>query len=160
MLYEVTGNLLSGDYDVICHQVNCQGIMGSGLASQIKFKYPDVYDSYCNIVDYNKQTGHQSKYLLGENDICYCQNDDCIVINMFAQDYYGTDKTHTDYTAFRKCLIRLKAYLDCKAENLKVAFPYKIGCGLAGGDWNIIKAMIESFAEHVAQPVYIVRLPE
>ena len=29
-----------------------------------------------------------------------------------------------------------------------VAFPWGIGCGLAGGDWNIVKPMIENVFEN------------
>ena len=40
------GNLLDAQTDVIAHQVNCQGVMGSGVAKQIRDKWPRVYDSY------------------------------------------------------------------------------------------------------------------
>ena len=30
-----------------------------------------------------------------------------------------------------------------KKETLTIGFPYKIGCGLAGGDWNIVYNIIE-----------------
>ncbi|MGH8711572.1 MAG: hypothetical protein ACREVA_09710, partial [Burkholderiales bacterium] len=29
-------------------------------------------------------------------------------------------------------------------------FPYGIGCGLAGGDWNEYKKLLEGFAEQVS----------
>ena len=42
-----------------------------------------------------------------------------------------------------------------------VAFPYLVGCGLAGGKWKSYTAMLNAFAEQVAPSatVYIVRLP-
>lgn len=46
----VNGNILTfpeRDEDtIICHQVNCKGVMGAGLAKQIRDKWPDVYDRY------------------------------------------------------------------------------------------------------------------
>ena len=30
------GNILDSGADIICHQVNCRGVMGSGVAKQIK----------------------------------------------------------------------------------------------------------------------------
>ena len=33
-----TGNILDAQTDVIAHQVNCQGVMGAGLAKQIREK--------------------------------------------------------------------------------------------------------------------------
>ena len=34
-----------------------------------------------------------------------------------------------------------------KEKPSSTAFPYKIGCGLAGGKWSKYEAMIEAFAE-------------
>ena len=33
-------------------------------------------------------------------------------------------------------------YRKAIQENLSVAIPYNIGCGLAGGDWNIVYEII------------------
>lgn len=40
----IEGNLLDSTTDIICHQVNCQGKMSSGVAKAIREKYPKVYD--------------------------------------------------------------------------------------------------------------------
>ena len=37
-MLEVKGNLLEADVDVIMHQVNCKGVMGAGVARQIRQK--------------------------------------------------------------------------------------------------------------------------
>ena len=42
MLIYVKGNLLDKQWDIFCHQVNCKGVMGSGIAKQIAEKYPEV----------------------------------------------------------------------------------------------------------------------
>lgn len=36
MVREITGDLLSCDADVICHQVNYYGVMGGGIAAAIR----------------------------------------------------------------------------------------------------------------------------
>lgn len=46
MIKTVEGNILDAEEDIICHQVNCKGVMGAGLAKQIKSKYPNVYKDY------------------------------------------------------------------------------------------------------------------
>ena len=48
MITYVKGNLLESDCNYICHQVNCQGRMGSGIAGQIREKWPIVYEMYHN----------------------------------------------------------------------------------------------------------------
>ena len=44
----VKGDLLEANLDYYCHQVNCQGKMGSGIAKSIKEKWPIVYKEYCD----------------------------------------------------------------------------------------------------------------
>jgi hypothetical protein len=60
---------------------------------------------------------------------------------MFAQDGFGTDKRYTNYFAFAECLSSIKYNLP---DNIQVYFPWKISCGLGGGNWEIISEMIET----------------
>ena len=46
MLKYQIGNLLTAPQKCIAHQVNCQGVMGSGVAKAIKNEYPKVYKEY------------------------------------------------------------------------------------------------------------------
>lgn len=39
-------NLLDIKSGIICHQVNCIGVMGAGLALKIRNKWPIVYKKY------------------------------------------------------------------------------------------------------------------
>ena len=36
MLKIINGNIFDGNEDIICHQTNCLGIMGGGIALQVK----------------------------------------------------------------------------------------------------------------------------
>ena len=151
MLYEVTGNLVSETkYTIFCHQTNCQGVMGAGIAKQIKDMYHEV--QYQNMRYFQENKGN----MLGTN-LYVRTSDGRTCVNMYAQDKYGADKRYTDYDAFQKCLDRLRNKLLVSSSNLIVGFPYKIGCGLAGGDWNVIYPMLKKFSENVVQDVYIVR---
>ena len=128
------GDIFSSDADVICHQVNCQGVMGRGLALQIKTKYPEAFAAYkekCELIKYGIVNG------LGDAQFCHVRGK--VIANLFAQYRYGTDKRHTDYEALKKALTSVKkAY-----PTAKIAIPYKIGCGLAGGDWSVVYAIIK-----------------
>ena len=51
MLKHIKGDIFESGAQVILHQVNCQGVMGSGVAKQVREKYPIVfeyYKSWCN----------------------------------------------------------------------------------------------------------------
>lgn len=147
------GNLVTGNYDIFCHQVNCMGVMGAGIAKQIKERYPEVYSYY---VEKCKNDSHP----LGKIQ-CVTTSDGRTCVNIFAQMKYGKDRVYTDYVAFKLCLRRLKNYLDTHVPKDKiVAFPYGIGCGLAGGNWTVISKLLEEFSKTVKQKVVIVKLEE
>lgn len=143
MLYVIEDDIVTGNYDVFCHQVNCKGVMGAGIAKQIRSRYPEVYREYMS-----------GRKVLGEIGIVRT-HDDRICVNMFAQDGYGRDRRYTDYEAFEKCLLRLQRFLSESHRDWKLAFPYKIGCGLAGGDWRVVSKMLQDFSATVPQDVYI-----
>lgn len=60
------GDLFSSGCNVICHQVNCKGMMNAGIAKTMRKKYPDVY-KVCNIRSI--QIGTRRRMEAGEGDI-------------------------------------------------------------------------------------------
>lgn len=141
MIKNSTKNLLDSDCTIIAHQVNCQGQMGSGVAKCIREKYFNVYSNYktlCNgIVNKN--------LLLGQVQLV--ENEDKIIANLFAQEFYGySGKQYTDYDAFEYAISQL--YLIMKNRNIKsVALPYKIGSDRGGANWDRILAIIKKYFE-------------
>lgn len=135
MINYINANLLDSDCNFICHQVNCQGKMGSGVAKQIRDRWPEVYSNYARVVN--------SK-MLGKAQILYIEDANIprqCVVNMFSQENYGYDGArYTSYDAFWNCLNELKNKIP---EGVTIAFPYKIGCGLGGANWEIIEKMID-----------------
>ncbi len=131
--------LMDGDVteikcDVVLHQVNCKGVMGSGVALTIKQKYPEVYNEYVNFV--KKNIGASSK-LLGSVQLCKT-TEGKYVANLFSQDGYGYKGQYTDYDALRKGLVKLNEL--CKGKT--IALPYKMGSDRGGGDWNKVLGII------------------
>jgi O-acetyl-ADP-ribose deacetylase (regulator of RNase III) len=47
----INGDVLKSGSPIIAHQVNCMGIMGGGVALQVKKKYPEVFNKYLNLVE-------------------------------------------------------------------------------------------------------------
>lgn len=138
MVKYVKGNLLDSDCDYICHQVNCQGVMRSGIAKQIRERWPEVYDDYRL---YHHGCTMNGLHPLGTVCFSTINNTNQSVINMFSQDNYGYDgNRYTSYDAFATALYDIK---HCVKEGLKIGFPKNIGCGLGGGNWEVISALIE-----------------
>lgn len=139
MIKYLEGNVLNSNADVILHQVNCKGKMGAGLALQIKNKYPNVFREYAQLCT---QAQENSSLLLG-NVLIVPIGSSQYIANLFAQDNYASygfaAHCMTDYNALRKCLKTINE----KFAGKKVALPYLLGCGLAGGDWKIVEKIIE-----------------
>lgn len=136
----VKQDLITSDADYICHQVNCQGKMNSGVAKAIRERWPIVYTTYWNT--YLSGSNLLGKILLvdiNENEP-HTWPKQPTIINMFSQEFYGYDeKRYTSYDAFVDCLQKIKAIVP---KGSKIAFPYKIGCVRGGANWNIILTMI------------------
>jgi len=154
------GDLLQSDCNIICHQTNCQGVMGAGIAKQIRDTYPRVYERFLR----DHRDGNDT---LGSIGVCYTEEGDNprYIVNMYAQDnYLPRGVCHTDYEAFRKCLRWLKETVYHYSKyalpkpKIKIGFPDHIGCGLAGGDWEIVKSIIEDEFERTQWKVEIWRL--
>ena len=160
MIEIVNGDLLKADLPVIAHQTNCLGVMGAGIAKSIKNKWNNVfiqYKSLCtNVIDKHN--------LLGK--IQLCATDDTpikYIVNLFGE-YSFTESVapyenrHTDYNALRNALTVLKeklVFLDFD----KVGIPYKLGCGLAGGDWDgVVYPMLQEIFNDNTITLYIYKL--
>lgn len=136
----IQGDLLDyGETHLICHQCNCVTPRPKGLAAAIFAKYPSA-------------NTYGSKRMPGTIDIIGP------VVNMYAQITPSRAKTGRDSAAarleyFASCLRQLDEHADAAA---KFAFPFKIGCGLAGGDWRDYFDLISEFARR--REVIIVKL--
>ena len=131
-----TGDLLTSDAEIICQQVNCLGVMGAGLAKQIRDTYPEVFAEYMKFC-----TGREPCDLLGKAQIV--QASKYKVCNIFGQA--GVRKQPgqqcTVYAALNRAFASLKDY--CLENGISsIAVPYGMGCGLGGGDWDVVWANI------------------
>lgn len=131
-------NILDVTEGIILHQCNNRGVMESGLAKQIRNKYPEAYELYrenCSLRNFRAPLG----------EIYYKKvNNNLWIANAIAQDGYGRDKVYTDYDALRTVLHR--AYNRALLAKCNLYIPYKIGCGLAGDNWDTVLRIIEEVA--------------
>lgn len=137
MIYYIKGDITKSDCNYICHQVNCQGKMNSGIAKAIRTKWPRVYEEYCEMYKQFREQNQSPLKMTLISDISKNQK----VANMFAQEFYGYNgKRYTDYEAFYQCLCNVR---NSASPQDTFAFPYKIGCVRGGANWKIIRTMIE-----------------
>lgn len=124
---------------VLIHGCNCMGKFNSGLAKQIRNKYPQVYESY---MEHVKNT--DSRYILGDIS-CVPIGETGTIINAFTQRFYGTDpnRVYVDYRAIGKVLHTVAKQFPDHALLLP-----KIGAGLGNGDWKEILCIINQAFEN------------
>lgn len=140
----VEGDILDFDKGLICHQVNCLGIAGGGLALQIRKKYPEWYEWYAIRAEAS---------MLGQVNY-YTVHKGLLIANLHSQLKIGPGN-QTNYTAIDSCLHHI--WVDWHYKGFAdIYIPYGIGCGIAGGDWSIVEPMIE----RILPMATIVKLPE
>jgi O-acetyl-ADP-ribose deacetylase (regulator of RNase III) len=139
------GNLLDVTAGHIVHGVNSQGVMNSGVAKYVREKYPNVYKYYID--------EYKNKTLKLGNAYRYAVSDNLFVWNAVTQEFYGNDKLrYVSYDAVESCFSKINNFVTAFPEfNQSINIPM-IGSGLGGGNWNIIKAIIE---ETVIVPVTV-----
>lgn len=145
------------DLTHIVHQANLYCTFGSGIAAEIKVRYPYAFE-----VDRVTHKGARSK--LGWFTVGRPPEGSALpfVVNLYSQDGISATQRTTHYAAMGKALFDLEEILrsdDLEGEKRVVGIPHGLGCGLAGGDWEVVRAIIESaFAKSLARVVICQKL--
>ena len=155
----INGNLLDFPNDInrIEHSCNTHNVMAAGIARTIKYRYPHAYASDCEAM------------MHGENSLgnwSFAWTDSSLekgIYNMYTQEKLG-GKTAVNYEAFYNSLEFVAKNLDYHYQHddgdIVLGLPYGISCGLAGGNWQIINAMIEDILIDMPFKTYIVKYNE
>lgn len=143
MIQTKVGNLLDVKQGVIVHGCNAQGVMGSGVAAQIKKKWPEAYTVYRE---------HWAGTTRGLGEISYTQvAPGLLVVNAVTQRFFGRDGArYVSYDAVADAFAQIRKTF-CGSP---VHFP-KIGAGLGGGNWDIIAAIIDAELPGVEKTLWV-----
>lgn len=112
---------------IILHGVNCQGVMGAGVAKAISDKWPKVRERYLRF-----------PAKLGAINIIKVEPD-IVVINCYTQEFYGNDGAkYASPDAIYECLLKVItiSYLTLRKGPPPKIYAPKIGCGLGGLNWE------------------------
>lgn len=140
--------LVDGKVDFLMHCCNAQGVMGAGIARQVKDAFPESYQYYKRWCE----TSGKGKWLLGRNVV------HSKVINAIGQHTTGHGR-QVHYGAIASCIADLHERKEIRSAGMgmrptKIAVPYLMGCGLAGGDWEIVEELLQAKPSFVSLYVY------
>lgn len=142
--------MFDGPELILVHGCNAQGVMGSGIAKQIRERYPKAYEEY-------------RKFCLGVfgdvDDPLGCivpvQTKGRVIINAVTQRYYGRERdiVYVSYDAVDSCMKYIDKLYEGYLEPVPIGMP-KIGAGLGNGHWPVIAEIIEYRANNFKPIVY------
>lgn len=149
---EIAGDMiqlaLEGNFDVIVHGCNCFSAMGGGLAPKMAsvfgcddFEMERIGPSINKLgnIDYENVIIRNGKKIedfdLAVDDLVDVDYSTLTVVNAYTQFQPGRN---VDYTAIVLVLKKL-AYLF---PDKRIALPL-IGCGIAGGNWELVFKFIQ-----------------
>lgn len=165
----VKGNLLDlaeqGQFDIVVHGANCQNTMNSGIAKEIRERFPKAYlaDQVTEKADIDKMGCFTQAYIDGvryEHPLKDFGFDEFeadertegarkirysfTILNAYTQYTYGyDDKQYVDYNAVKQAFKQIKLLYDMNPQaSLRIGIP-KIGSKRGGGDWNVIEKIID-----------------
>lgn len=145
-------NLLDVKTGLIVHGCNAQGVMGSGVAKQLRDKYPDIYTEYVTHLEYLKLEQYP---LLGVvSFVAIPGMPDLIVANAITQEFYGRDPG-TQYVSYEAIFVAMATCLAfARNKDIDIHIPFMIGAGLGGGDLATIKSIIEDLSQAHQKNIY------
>ncbi len=149
-IIEINGDALSfQNWNAVGHCANCQNVMGSGIAASIKKLFPQVWGADCFAKQCNKN-------VLG--NISYAEiPKGKFIFNLYGQEFFGTGR-QVNYESIYQALEKMRQTITQLQIEGNVAFPYKMASDRAGGDWDIILAMIKSVFAKATYFVFIAKL--
>lgn len=127
----------------VCNNVNS---FGAGFAGALAKRYPIIKENYHLLgSNFLKSNIGYTQYITTLEDTEYKHK--LIFANMIAQNGTISNKNPRplNYLALVKCMVSVSNYIQ---KNFDQEYPVQIhcpkfGCGLAGGNWNFVKDLID-----------------
>ena len=134
MIEHVSGNLLLADAEAYVNTVNTVGVMGKGIALQMKQAFPEVYEAYRRAAKANLvQPGQMLVVPTGR------VGSPAYVINFPTKRHWKGRARIADIDAGLVDLVRVVRDLGIKS----IAVP-PLGCGNGGLSWSVVRPRIEA----------------
>lgn len=153
MLQIKIGCITKATEEYIVHQCNCTVVKPHGLSATIAKTFPDA----CAYARRRQLTPTRNLAVLEDRPKpgTIAVFGERPVISLFGQFEMGRSGAFDrglgvpDSPADRIKYFKAGLIEIAKLNPKSLAFPYKIGCGLGGGDWPTYRKMLEDFAQQM-----------
>ena len=134
--------------DCVVVTINCEGIMGGGIAAQCKEMYPEIYGTY-------KFACNEGMIKPGKLYFLKRGNEAGLVCLFPTKDEVRKDSTYGIVAAGLSSL-RNQLQTPASKERIKsIAIP-PLGCGLGNLEWDKVKALYEKFLSDCTQDIFLI----
>ena len=130
-IIEINGNIFESSCQTIVNTVNCEGVMGRGLALQFKLRYPEMFKSYENLCKIKQ---------LQPGVLQLWKNSKPWILNFPTKKYWKFPSK----ISFIEFGLQKFSEGYIKNEITSIAFP-ELGSSLGGLDWNIVKQIMYKY---------------
>ena len=127
--YKTNSDITKVTTGIIAHGVNCQRVMGAGVARAIREEWPEVYEAYMN----NMTDTGAEKQLLGSAQILRVDAE-LWIANCYTQLEFGPPPTK--WASPKAIAQSLHFVFDMASERKLTLHTVKIGSALGGLDWE------------------------
>lgn len=149
MIEMKNGNILNADVEALVNTVNCAGIMGRGIALQLKDAFPDNFKEYQKACKNEEvQPGRMLVHALNR------LTNPRFIINFPTKRHWKGKSRMEDIEAG---LIDLRDTIE-RLGIKSIAIP-PLGSGLGGLNWNEVRPRIEDMASHLPDVHFLIFEP-
>lgn len=145
MITYMKGDIFNSTCHALVCPVNTVGVMGAGLAWEFKTRFPHYYWEYKNdCKDGKLQIGKVTMYSTKPEHYKGMDRAPYFIVSFPTKSHWTIPSYYKDIES---------GMIDLCEKNKtwgisSIAFP-KLGCGLGGLDWELVKQLIESFESNM-----------
>ena len=133
--FKYNQDIFKTECEVIVNAVNCVGVMGKGIALQVKTKYPEVFKRYKNICD---------KKMLKPGLLQIVKTKDKTILNFPTKIHW---KNNSQIEWIEEGLIKfVESYKERGIGS--IAFP-PLGCGNGNLNWEEVKLLMLKYLNNL-----------
>jgi O-acetyl-ADP-ribose deacetylase (regulator of RNase III) len=130
MLREIQGDVFESGAPIIAHGCNTVGVMGAGIAKEMRNRYPLMHMRYQQMCD-------EQTFIPGHVFLYYVGGEDLHIANLATQKYPGRN-AKLEY--IEESMSKLIEF--CETYNISTIAMPRIGAGIGGLDWKDVVVML------------------